>query len=90
MWGISRKYGVTINQLVSWNNIKNPNLIYSGNSLKIYINGNNTNKITYTIKRGDTLWGIAKRYRTTISRLAQINGIKNPNLIYAGRTIYIY
>lgn len=45
--------------------------------------------ISYVIKAGDTLSGIAQRYGTTWSVLASINNIKNPNLIYTGDTIKI-
>jgi len=43
----------------------------------------------YTIKAGDTLSGIASKYGTTYQRLARLNGIANPNLIYAGQTIRV-
>ncbi len=43
----------------------------------------------YTIKRGDTLSQIAKDNNTTVSELAKINSISNPNLIYAGATLEI-
>ncbi len=43
----------------------------------------------YTIKKGDTLSGIAKANNTTVSDLAKINNIENPNVIYAGATIEI-
>lgn len=43
----------------------------------------------YTVRRGDTLSGIASRYGTTYQHLAEINGIKNPNLIYAGQRIRV-
>lgn len=43
----------------------------------------------YTVKSGDTLSGIAKKYGTTYQKLAQMNGIKNPNIIYAGQKIRI-
>ena len=33
---IARKYGVTIEQLVTWNNIANANLIFPGQQIKIY------------------------------------------------------
>lgn len=43
----------------------------------------------YIIKRGDTLSQIAKDNNTTVSELAKINNISNPNLIYSGTTIEI-
>jgi LysM repeat protein len=45
--------------------------------------------ITYTIKSGDTLSGIAQRYGTTVSKLASDNNIQNVNLIYAGQKLTI-
>jgi len=41
----------------------------------------------YTIQPGDTLSFIAQRFHTTVEDLAFINGIENPNLIYAGDEI---
>lgn len=45
--------------------------------------------VTYIVKRGDTLSGIARRYKTTVAKLVKDNGIKNPNIIYAGQKIKI-
>ena len=46
--------------------------------------------IDYIVKRGDTLSGIAKKYKTTVAELCKINPeIKNPNLIYVGQKIHI-
>ena len=45
--------------------------------------------VTYTVKRGDTLSGIARRYKTTVAKLVKNNGIKNANLIYVGQKIKI-
>ena len=44
---------------------------------------------TYTVKKGDTLSAIAKKYGTTYQQLAKDNGISNPNLIYVGQKINI-
>ena len=41
----------------------------------------------HIVKAGDTLSGIAAKYGTSYQVLAQINGIANPNVIYAGQTI---
>ncbi|MBQ2730154.1 MAG: LysM peptidoglycan-binding domain-containing protein [Clostridia bacterium] len=44
---------------------------------------------TYKIQSGDTLTSIAKKYNTTVDAIANANGIKNKNLIYAGHTLTI-
>jgi peptidoglycan lytic transglycosylase len=42
----------------------------------------------YVVQPGDTLSGIAFQMGTTAEQLAAANGIANPDLIYAGQTIY--
>lgn len=45
--------------------------------------------VYYTVRSGDTLSGIASKYGTTYQHLAQINGIANPNKIYAGQKLRV-
>jgi LysM repeat protein len=45
--------------------------------------------MSYQIRRGDTLSGIAARFHTTVGALAKANGIRNPNLIIAGHSLRI-
>lgn len=44
---------------------------------------------TYTVRSGDTLGAIARRYNTTVATLAGLNGIANPNRIEVGQTLTI-
>lgn len=44
---------------------------------------------TYTVKKGDTLSAIAKKYNTTVSKLATLNNIKDVNYIYIGQVLTI-
>lgn len=87
---IAQRFGVSINQITGYRS-GNPNLIYPGEVLTIGgASGNATSSGTvYTVQAGDTLSEIAQRYGTTYQRLAQINGIANPNLIYVGQKIRI-
>ena len=48
-----------------------------------------TTAVTYTVKKGDTLSGIAARYGTTYQKLAKDNGISDPDRIYPGQKIVI-
>ena len=91
---IANAYGVTVSHIVEMNNLQNPNLIYPGEKLRITQSTNTTlNLVTqnnyYTVQRGDTLSGIARRYGVTVSYLVNLNGIQNPNLIYPGQFIKV-
>lgn len=86
---IAVKYGTTVNALIALNGISNPNLIYAGSTLRIPEADGTGTPVYYTIKPGDTLSSIAAKYGTTVNALASLNGIKNPNLIYAGQKIRI-
>ena len=43
----------------------------------------------YTVQSGDTLSSIAAKYGTSYQTIAQLNGLSNPNLIYAGQKIRV-
>ncbi len=91
---IASSYGVTVNDIVEANNIQNPNLIYPGEKLRITGSTSTTlNPVLqnnyYTVQRGDTLSGIARRYGVTVQYLINLNGISNPNLIYPGQLIKV-
>ncbi|MFR8103867.1 MAG: LysM peptidoglycan-binding domain-containing protein [Clostridia bacterium] len=45
--------------------------------------------IIYFVKPGDTLWSIAKRFRSTVDSIAKVNDIEDPNVIYAGQQLFI-
>ncbi|MEC2105492.1 LysM peptidoglycan-binding domain-containing protein, partial [Bacillus licheniformis] len=88
---IAKKYNTTVKALQSLNNIKDPNKIYVGQKLKISSSASTAlnKKQYYTIKSGDTLSGISKRFNTSIKTLQNWNGIKNANKIYAGQKIRV-
>lgn len=94
--GIALKYGTTVRELVTINNIQNPNLIYPGQEIKVPINGNpqngteyHTGHIVYKVEKGDTLSELALRFNTTVQEIAELNNIKNVNLIYIGERLRI-
>lgn len=91
LYSIAKKYNTTVQTIVSNNNIRNPNLIYPGERLIIVKSTENIQikYMTYKVKKGDTLYDIANKYNTTISKLAYINGIRNVNYIYINEIIKI-
>ena len=45
--------------------------------------------VIYFVKPGDTIWKIAKKFRSTIEDIARVNGIENADKIYVGQQLYI-
>ncbi len=89
--GIAARFGTTAAVLAQMNGIANPNRIYAGQVIRIPAGSSNPVQPTYyVVRRGDTLSGIAYRFGTTYQRLMQLNGIRNPNLIYAGQRLRIH
>lgn len=85
---IAAKFGTNYQALASLNGISNPNLIYVGQVLRV--NGSaNAGSVYYTVRAGDNLSAIASRYGTSYQSIASLNGLANPNLIYAGQTLKI-
>lgn len=92
---ISRLYNTTIENIARENNIKNINLIFVGENLKIISDYNNldtessTSKTYYKVKRGDTLYKISRIYDIPIEKIVRLNNIENPNLIYPNEILKI-
>ena len=89
--GIAQRFGTTVSALADLNGISDPDKIYAGNTIRVPENGSSgsSGPVYYTIRPGDTLSGIALKYGTTVSALADLNGISNPDKIYAGSRIRI-
>lgn len=92
--GIARKNGTTVPTIVAANGITDPNRIYVGTQLRLTVPAHaytpdTASRTAYVVARGDTLGAIAARFGTTVSRLSELNGIGNPNLILAGASLVI-
>ena len=45
--------------------------------------------VTYTVRRGNTLFGIANFFGTTVEKILNANNIKDPSMIYVGQEIIV-
>ncbi len=100
LYGIALRYGTTYYQLTLMNALANPNWIYVGQRLNVPCGsstlpsadpGNYGLPICsyYVVQRGDWLTLIAARYGTTWTAIAKVNGLRNPNFVYAGQRLAI-
>ena len=52
-------------------------------------NQNNTSLIVYFVKSGDTLWNLAKKFRSTISDIQMANGLQDADKLNVGQKLFI-
>lgn len=117
LWTIARQYNLTMDSILTTNNITNPELIYIGQQIKIpsyknvtatpeknvtnkpVINGNNSNNninppknaepIIYTVKAGDNLWNISRKYGVSVEVIISVNNLKEKDLLSLGQKLEI-
>jgi len=101
LWKIASRFGTTVSRIKRANNLKS-NEIYPGTTLIIPSNsssgtryaesgaGSDNNYQTYKIRRGDTLWDIAKRFGVAVDDLVSWNNIKSKSRLFPGDEIKIY
>ena len=85
LYSIARKYDTTIDRIKDLNNLTT-NLLSIGQVLLIPTDANL--ETTYTVKKGDSLYSIAKKYNTTVDRLKQLNNLTS-NLLSIGQILIV-
>ena len=97
-WGISKKFGVTIQDISLWNDLGLTTPLQIGQEIKIFskyerVRGKTPNKKTrtllYPVKSGDTLSRIGARFGIGVKELQEWNELKSPERIYPGQVIKI-
>ena len=80
LYSIAKKYGLTVDELKKMNNLSSNTLsinqkLLVGNDISI-----DDNYDVYVVKSGDTLWGIASKYNTSVDKIKDINNLNSNNL----------
>ena len=79
LWKIAKKYGVTLQELRDWNNLESDDLqagqrlTIQGVGEEIASNLDNEETQRYTVREGDTLWRISKRFGVGVPDLRRLN-----------------
>lgn len=80
LWSIANKYGITLDKLKELNNLSS-NMITVGQKLLIKDTSSSEDVgVYYTVKAGDTLYGIANKYGLSVDELKKINNLTSNNL----------
>lgn len=102
LYSISRKSGVSLNQLLSLNGLSTSSLILPGQALSLgnttpvskpttttLVSNSSGANGTYTVKAGDTLYSISRRFGMSLSQLVSANGISTSSIIQPGETLRV-
>ncbi|HZW60164.1 MAG TPA: LysM peptidoglycan-binding domain-containing protein [Woeseiaceae bacterium] len=101
-WSLSRKYGVGMRELAGWNGMAPRDTLSIGQKLVVWTDkavphavaarGSNptTRKLNYTVRRGDSLYRIANRFRITVTDLVRWNNLNQENILRPGQTLTMY
>lgn len=86
VWGLSQKYGVSIQTLEEQNSLDtNTDLIFVGQRLQV---SGAKKDVNYTVKSGDTLWDLAQTYHLTVAQLQKANDLTG-DMLSVGQTLII-
>ncbi len=96
---IARRNGTTVKKLCQLNGIKATSTLRVGQKLKVSGSASKTAPAqtsssakggsTYTVRRGDTLYRIAKRNGTTVKKICQLNGISENSKLRVGQKLRV-
>jgi len=95
---IARRYGTSINAIMRSNNLRSANRIWPGQRLKVPTSKGggsvastasfNPTSGTHTVRRGDSLYSIARAYSTTVDRIRRDNNLSS-NTIHPGKKLKV-
>lgn len=85
LFAIAQFFRTTVEDILRYNNIQNPSMIYPGQVLNIP--ADSALNDYYVARPGDSLWSIAQRNGLTVAELLRLNRLANPNVIYPGQII---
>ena len=92
LYSIAKKYNTSVDEIKRYNNLTS-NLLNIGDRIVIPCNVENdykkydNNYVTYTVKKNDTLYGIAKEFGTTVDKIKELNDLKTNSLSVGDRLI---
>jgi membrane-bound lytic murein transglycosylase D len=87
LWRLAKRFGTTVGEIKQTNRLKRDRLTI-GQRLKIRVRVPATTR-TYTVRRRDTLSGIAQSHGVSLSRMMHLNGLNRRSTIYPGQRLLI-
>ena len=92
LYSIARRNGTSVTAIVQTNGLRNANYIWVGQRLSIPGGGSGSSGgsgTVHVVRRGQTLYSIARYYGTSVTAIVRTNGLPNANYIWVGQRLRI-
>ncbi len=96
LWVIAKKHSVTVKQVARWNRLGTSGIIRPGQELVIWLKdaGGDHDKrlrsIRYTVRNGDSLYLISRKFSVSIAELRQWNKLDEDKYLQPGQKLTLY
>jgi peptidoglycan lytic transglycosylase D len=105
LWDIGRSYGISVKQLTQWNGISKKSILKPGQKLIVWVKDDENKKEgsksiikavaksdssgAYTVKQGDSLWLIARKFDIRVKDLLKWNNITKGKHLQPGQSLIV-
>lgn len=89
LWTIARKHDVRVSDLTRWNGMSRSAVLRPGQRLLVASPTQTERTIYYTVRSGDSLGRIARRYRVQVSEILAMNDLSSPDRLKPGQRLRI-
>ncbi|WP_438970633.1 LysM peptidoglycan-binding domain-containing protein [Methylophaga sp.] len=89
-WDIAREYDTDVPTLTQWNKKSNNAVLQPGQKLVIWTHETQTKSVNYTIRDGDSLWAISRRFNVSVAQVREWNGLSDRTLLQPGQNLTLY
>jgi len=101
LFSLAKRYRVTVQQLMSWNRLSSPSALKVGQLLRVHSSNAKTvapivrqssakSKTYHTVKKGETLYRLARLYRQNVGNLAKWNGLRKSSRLKVGQKLRVH
>ena len=98
LWSVARRYGVTVADLALWNSMSPQDILSIGRELVVWSDSpvfvpaanQRIRRVTYTVRRGDSLYRISTQFRVSVADILQWNNISPERYLQPGQQLILF
>lgn len=102
LFSLAKRYHVSVQELMSWNHLSSPSALKVGQVLRIHSSSGSVRSSApavkkpskksntyHSVRKGDTLYSVARHYRQSVSNVAKWNGLRKSARLKVGQKLRV-